>query len=135
VRGSRIWRRVLGVGSARITEIREEGATVVFRVAPARRGGPRCGLCRRPCPRYDGPRRRRRWRTLDLCTTRAYIEAEVGRVSCSEHGVVVESVPWAAHGASFSKVFEEEVAWLAVECSKTAVAHLRRIAWRTVGAI
>jgi transposase len=68
-------------------------------------------------------------------STRTYIEAEVGRVSCKEHGVVVESVPWAAHGSSFTKTFEEEVAWLAVECSKTAVAELRRIAWRTVGAI
>jgi transposase len=67
--------------------------------------------------------------------TRSYIEAEVGRVSCAEHGVVVESVPWAAHGSSFTKVFEEQVAWFAVECSKTAVATYHRIAWRTVGAI
>ena len=31
--------------------------------------------------------------------------------------------------------FEEQAAWLAVECSKTAVAALMRIAWRTVGRI
>ena len=31
--------------------------------------------------------------------------------------------------------FEDQVAWLAVNTSKTAVAELMRIAWRTVGAI
>ena len=31
--------------------------------------------------------------------------------------------------------FDETVAWLATQCSKTAVTELMRIAWRTVGAI
>ena len=31
--------------------------------------------------------------------------------------------------------FDEQVAWLATQCSKTAVTELMRIAWRTVGAI
>jgi hypothetical protein len=31
--------------------------------------------------------------------------------------------------------FDEQVAWLAVHTSKTAVVQLMRIAWRTVGAI
>jgi transposase len=56
-------------------------------------------------------------------------------VRCPEHSVVVEHVPWAAHGSGFTLAFEEQVAWLAVECSKTAVAALMRIAWRTVGRI
>jgi transposase len=32
-------------------------------------------------------------------------------------------------------VFDQQVAWLATQCSKTAVTELMRIAWRTVGAI
>ena len=32
-------------------------------------------------------------------------------------------------------VFDEQVAWLATQCSKSAVTELMRIAWRTVGAI
>ena len=31
------------------------------------------------------------------------------------------------------RVFEDQVAWLAVNTSKTAVAELMRIAWRSVG--
>src|ERR1039458_8764581 len=56
-----------------------------------------------------------------------------GRVNCKRHGVVVAAVPWARHDASFTRPFEDQVAWLAVHTSKTAVAELMRIAWRSVG--
>ncbi|MBD4430247.1 ISL3 family transposase, partial [Xanthomonas citri pv. citri] len=45
------------------------------------------------------------------------------------------AVPWARHGAGHTVVFDEQVAWLATQCSKSAVTELMRIAWRTVGAI
>jgi transposase len=48
---------------------------------------------------------------------------------------VVCAVPWARHGSRFTRAFEDQVAWLAVNCSKTAVAQLMRVAWRTVGTI
>jgi transposase len=35
----------------------------------------------------------------------------------------------------FTRAFEDQTAWLAVNTSKSAVAELMRIAWRTVGAI
>ena len=35
----------------------------------------------------------------------------------------------------FTRAFEDQVAWLAVYTSKTAVAELMRVAWRTVGAV
>ena len=56
-------------------------------------------------------------------------------MSCRRHGVVVAAVPWARHGAGFTRAFEDQVAWLAVHTSKTAVAQLMRVAWRTVGRI
>ena len=65
----------------------------------------------------------------------AYVEADAPRVSCRRHGVVVCAVPWARHGSRFTRAFEDQTAWLAVNCSKTAVAALMRIAWRTVGGI
>ena len=49
--------------------------------------------------------------------------------------MVVASVPWARHGAGHTCAFDETVAWLATQCSKTAVTALMRIAWRTVGSI
>ena len=48
---------------------------------------------------------------------------------------MVAAVPWARHGAGHTRAFDETVAWLATQCSKTAVTELMRIAWRTVGAI
>jgi transposase len=56
-------------------------------------------------------------------------------VRCPEHGVVVCAVPWARHQARFTRAFEDQVAWLAVRCSKSATAELMRVAWRTVGRI
>ena len=44
-------------------------------------------------------------------------------------------MPWARHDSRFTRAFEDQTAWLAVNTSKTAVAQLMRIAWRTVGAI
>ena len=54
---------------------------------------------------------------------------------CRRHGVVVCAVPWARHDSRFTRAFEDEVAWLAVNTSKTAVAELMRVAWRSVGTI
>jgi transposase len=56
-------------------------------------------------------------------------------VRCRRHGVVVCAVPWARHSSRFTRAFEDQAAWLAVNTSKTAVAELMRVAWRTVGAI
>jgi transposase len=51
------------------------------------------------------------------------------------HGVVVCAVPWARHRSRFTRAFEDQAAWLAVNCSNSAVAELMRISWRTVGGI
>jgi transposase len=108
---------------------------VVVAVRPAWRERDRCGVCRRRCPGADQGEGRRRWRALDLGTTFAYVEADAPRVTCRRHGVVVCAVPWARHNARFTRRFEDHVAWLAVHCSKSAVAELMRIAWRSVGGI
>lgn len=34
-----------------------------------------------------------------------------------------------------TRVFDEQVAWLATQCSKSAITELMRIEWRKVGAI
>ena len=67
--------------------------------------------------------------------SRCALEADAPRVNCREHGATVAAVPWARHGAGHTRAFDEQVAWLATQCSKTAVTELMRIAWRTVGAI
>ena len=56
-------------------------------------------------------------------------------VRCRRHAVVVAAVPWARHGSWFTRSFEDQVCWLACNCSKTAVAELQRVAWRSVASI
>jgi transposase len=95
----------------------------------------RCGVCGRRSPGYDRGEGRRRWRALDLGASRAFVEAAAPRVACREHGVVVARVAWARHGSWFTREFEEQVAWLATQCSKSAVCELMRVSWLTVGRI
>ena len=136
VRGIRVWARLVGLRRAVIEDVRiGEAGEFVVAARPSWRERDRCGVCRRRSPGFDLGAGRRRWRALDLGTTLAFVEAQAPRVTCRRHGVVVCAVPWARHGSRFTRVFEDQVAWLAVNTSKTAVAQLMRIAWRTVGGI
>jgi transposase len=134
VRRRSVWKKLLGLQRAVVedVELTDTGALVVS-VRPAARERDRCPHCRRRCPGYDWGEGRRRWRALDFGTTFAYLEADAPRVTCKVHGVVVAAVPWARHDSGFTREFEDQVAWLAVQASKTAVSQLMRIAWRTVG--
>ena len=114
--------------------IGDEGEVVVA-ARPSSRERDRCGVCRRRSPGYDLGEGRRRWRALDLGATFAYVEAYAPRVTCSRHDVVVCALPWARHRSRFTRAFEDQAAWLAVNTSKSAVAALMRIAWRSVGQI
>jgi transposase len=136
VRGIRVWARLLGLQRAVIEDvwIGVEGEVVVA-ARPGWRERDRCGICRRRSPGFDHGEGRRRWRALDLGSVLAFVEADAPRVTCRRHGVVVCAVPWARHQARFTRAFEDQAAWLAVNTSKSAVAALMRIAWRTVGAI
>jgi transposase len=72
---------------------------------------------------------------IDFGLLRCYLEADLPRVRCGVHGVVVAFVPWARHGAGHTRDFDSKVAWMATRMSKTAVAHYLRVSWGTVGQI
>lgn len=137
MRNARVFRALLGVDQVIIerVDIEGDGAVLVAHARPVRAARARCGLCRRRSGRYDAGAGRRRWRALDAGTTKVFVEADAPRVRCRQHGVVVAHVPWARHGAGHTLAFDQTVAWLVTQCSKTAVTQLMRIAWRTVGAI
>ena len=148
MRNARVWRALLGVEKTVVewvefeglddgdaSDDREDAGLLVAGVRVTRAARSRCGLCRRRCGRKDAGEGRRRWRALDLGTVRLLLEADAPRVRCAEHGVVVAHVPWARHGAGHTLAFDETVAWLATQTSKSAVTALMRIAWRTVGSI
>ena len=134
-----LWRALLGVEKTVVEDIEfDEGSELLVAHVRPRAGARaqrRCGRCERRSPAYDRGQGRRRWRALDLGTVQVWLEAEAPRVACREHGPTVAAVPWARHGAGHTRIFDEQVAWLATQCSKSAVTDLMRIAWRTVGAI
>jgi transposase len=135
VRSARVWKRLLSVEHTVVEEVvfDEEADAVVAMVRPTRSRRRRCAVCQRRCSGYDQGEGRRRWRGLDLGVVRVFLEADAPRVRCPAHGVVVAAVPWARHGAWFTRAFEDTAAWLAVHTSRVAVAELLRVAWRTVG--
>jgi transposase len=110
----------------------EEGLGLIVRVRPKRGQQDRCPHCERRSPAYDWGEGLRRWRALDLGTTKAFVEANAPRVRCPEHGVSVASVPWARHGSWFTRAFENQVGWLVTHTNRTAVSRLMRLSWRAV---
>lgn len=137
MRNKSVWERACGLSETVVegVEFDDVADAIVVSVRPAARARGRCGRCRRRSPRYDGGEGRRRWRALDLGTTRVFVEAGAPRVRCRDHGVIVAAVPWARHRAGHTRDFDDLAAWLAVRTSKSAVMELLRVAWRTVGAI
>jgi transposase len=135
VRGGSVFALLLGLGRAVVEGAKIVEDEVVVRVRQRRRDVSRCGVCGRRAPGYDRGEGRRRWRALDLGSTKAFVEAAAPRVECRQHGVVVARVPWARHGSWFTREFEDQVAWLATHCSKSAVCELMRVSWLTVGRI
>jgi hypothetical protein len=134
--GVRAWARTLGLEKTVVEGVDDgEDGAIVVSVRPRYSQRDRCPHCRRRCPGYDLGEGRRRWRALDLGTTKCFLEADAPRVECRQHGVVVAAVPWARHDAGFTRSFDDQAAWLAVNTSKSAITALMRIAWRTVGRI
>jgi transposase len=137
VRFVRVWQRLLGVERTVVEGVafdEDEGLLVAY-VRPRKGARQRCGRCGRRGPWYDRGEGRRRWRSLDAGPVRVVLEADAARVNCPEHGPTVTQVPWARHDAGHTYAFDDQVAWLAVHTSKTAVGELMRVAWRTVGSI
>ncbi|MEO6821057.1 MAG: ISL3 family transposase [Candidatus Nanopelagicales bacterium] len=137
MRVASLWRALLGVENTVIEDVEhdEEADLVVVHVRPRGASRGRCGRCGARASWYDRGEGRRRWRGLDLGVVEVFLEAEAPRVNCAVHGPTARAVPWARHGVGHTLVFDQQVAWLATQCSKTAITELMRIAWRTVGAI
>ena len=135
-----LWARLLGLARTIVEGVDlaspPSGEQVlVIRVRPRKQAAGRCPICRRRCPFYDRGDGRRRWRAHDFGLLQCFLEALAPRIRCPRHGVLVADVPWARHDSGHTYAFDDQVAWLATHCSKSAVCQLLRIAWPTVGAI
>jgi transposase len=110
-----------------------EGVIVTVGLRRRRRVCSRCGQTGRHLEVHD--HRIKRWRHLDLGSTRCVIECELRRLRCPDCGVHLEWVPWARPDAHHTRDFEDTVAWLAQQMAKTPIAGMLRIGWDTVGRI
>src|SRR5450759_2056000 len=127
--------RLLRLSGAAVIDVSfsGEGVIVTVRLRRRRRVCSRCGQTGRQLEIHD--RRLKRWRHLDLGSSRCVIECELRRLRCRDCGVHLEPVPWARPDAHHTRDFEDVVAWLAQQMAKTPIAGLLRIAWDPVGQI
>lgn len=99
-----------------------------------RAGRPRCPCGWKGGGVYDSSVRR--WRHLDLGSSKLWLQASIRRLSCRRCGRVrTEAVPWARPRARMSRDFEDVVAWLAQRTDKTTITWLLRTSWETVAGI
>lgn len=130
-----ILRFVLGFVHTVIQAVRIDGEAIVLSVRPWSRYSCLCPVCGKKCNIYDRHTKPRRWRALDLARSKCFLEYAPCRVKCLEHGVHVESLPWARPRSRFTRDFEDWVACLTIRCTTTAVSELARVDWHTVGGI
>jgi transposase len=133
MRGTSVIRALLGLQHTIVSGFEFTAQELRVDVRPAT-CSPCCSGCGRRCKRvYDS--RERFWRHLDVVGLRVVLRYRLRRVDCPCCGVTSELVPWAEHGASFTRSFEEVVAYLAQRTDKTTISEMMEIAWRTVGNI
>ena len=134
LRPTTLLRVLLSIQYLLVREFNFTDSGLVIEVAPSWRIA-RCGECGAQS-RSVHDRRDRSWRHLDLAGMTVDLRYAIRRVHCAKcDGVKTEQVPWATPGSNFTLAFEERVAWLAQQCSQTAVSKLMRVVWRTVGSI
>ena len=92
-----------------------------------------CPKCGKTCSGYD--KRLKQWRHLDTCQFKTILVAEVPRIQCPEHGVLMIKVPWAEPGSGFTALFEALVIDWLKEASIQAVARQMNLSWNVVDGI
>ena len=134
VRITTLLNKLINLHGVRVTGLRLEDGSLVIGIARTFKtlSCPHCGFRKRG----RESRSIRRWRHIGLWGNEVWLEGEIRRLRCKKcEAVVTEAVPWARHDSDFTKSFEDAVALLAQQTSKTAVAVLTGISWATVGNI
>ena len=107
---------------------------VVLSVRPFKRAQCTCPICGKKCVK-DGFKQNDEsaWRAPSLNGMPVFIKYRPQRILCQEHGALNEQIPWADGTGRFTAAFNDEVAWLVCQMSKTAICEYLSINWRTVG--
>jgi len=117
-------------------EMSEEKKSLTISVRPKASMRFRCGECGKKAAFYDNGRNTDRyWRTRNFGGMKVFLKSNLSRVRCTKCGIVTQIVPWARKKSGFTYEFEQEITWLALHMSKSALSQYMGIAWKTVGEI
>ena len=114
--------------------------SIEIAVRPIKREQCKCPKCiaekgtSKKCPGYDYKRETPSWwRTVDCFGLPTFFVYRPQRITCSEHGVVTEYIPWADGTSRFTSEFNDLVTFLSCRASMSTIAELYDISWETVG--
>ncbi|MBT8419903.1 MAG: ISL3 family transposase [Gammaproteobacteria bacterium] len=136
MRAKKLYARILGIdGGWQVADVELIPSIGEVQVFVEQEPGikQKCPICGILSSGYD--KRRRRWRHLDTCQYKTILVADVPRVQCKEHGVVMVKVPWAEPGSRFSVLFEALVINWLKEASTQAVSRQLELSWNAIDGI
>lgn len=92
-----------------------------------------CPECGESCTKYG--KAPKSWRHLDTCQFMTILTADVPRIECKTHGVLLLKVPWAERNSRFTAMMEALVIdWLKA-ANISSVASLTNLSWDEVDGI
>ena len=125
-----LYKRILGITPPWVVsdvrlELKERDVTVVVSYDSSIPVA--CPSCGGQATIYD--HQQRRWRHLDTMQLKTFIQCDVPRARCEEHGVKQLPVAWAEGNARFTALFEALVINWLKEASISAVAGMLGLSW------
>lgn len=130
MRDKELYARILGLSDPWVVEeveLLNDKKEIVIRVGLRGSIVLVCPSCNQPMPGYDS--RKRRWRHLDTCQYKTFIEAGVPRGQCVLHGVKQIGVPWAEGRSQFTALFEGLVIDWLKGAAQSCVAERLGFSW------
>lgn len=91
-----------------------------------------CSICLMPSPTYDTAKESRRFEFIPLWGYVVVLIYYMRRVSCSEHGVRVEYIPWASGKRQLCRIYQQFLANWARRLSWSEVAKIFGTSWQSV---
>jgi transposase len=91
-----------------------------------------CSICQKPSPTYDTAKEARRFEFIPLWGYAVVLIYCMRRVTCAEHGVKVEYIPWASGKHQMCRVYQQFLANWARRLSWSEVARIFGTSWQSV---
>ena len=90
-----------------------------------------CPECQELCSVRD--EKSRMWRHLDTMQFKTFLQCDVPRVNCPEHGILQMYVPWSDPKSRFTALFESFAAQVLLSCkNQMQAAGLLRLSWKQI---